>query len=52
MPDLPLLPIQIYADYLRFGQLPVDLWSLPSDVADELRHIDSVVEAKRQQDQG
>jgi hypothetical protein len=32
------------ADFMRFGVMPVDLWSLPNDTAVELRRVYGIIE--------
>jgi hypothetical protein len=51
VPEQPLLPVALYADWVRFKTWPLStaLWDLPSDTVDELRYIAGRVEQHREQ---
>lgn len=47
MPERPLMSAQYVADWLVLDSPPIPLWHLPADVADEVREMASVVNAKK-----
>lgn len=47
---MPLTAVQIAADYLLFDQLPVNIYELPSWLADELREVLRIYHANREKE--